>query len=69
MSETCLRWEEHGARVMIEKKKIPHYNINVDPEKKEVTCWIESQAGKVRKFLFTMTSVTLPHSNKSRRFP
>ena len=32
---------------MIENKEIPHYATQVDPEKKEVSCWVESQAEKV----------------------
>ena len=47
MSETCIKLGVHGARVMIDNKEIPHYAIQVNPEKKEVSCWIESQAEKV----------------------
>jgi hypothetical protein len=56
MSETCIKFGEHGARFMIENEEIPHYEAHVDAEKKEVTCWVESQAEKVCEFLFTMTS-------------
>jgi hypothetical protein len=57
MSETCIKWGEHAAqaRVMIENEEIPHYNINFNPQKKEASCWIESQAGKVFESLFNMT--------------
>ena len=51
---------------MIEDEEIPHYATHVDPVKKEVTCWIASEAGKVRESLFTMTSGS--DSNKSRPF-
>ena len=52
MPETYLTFGGHNARVMIEDKEIPHYAINVDPEKKEVTCWIASEAEKVCEYLF-----------------
>ena len=54
MTETCIRFGEHGARVMIEEKEIPHYAMHVDPVKKEVSCWIASEAGKVRGSLFSL---------------
>jgi hypothetical protein len=50
--ETCIRFGEHGARVMIEDVEIDHYAIHVDPIKKEVSCWIASKENKVREFLF-----------------
>ena len=54
MPETCIRFGEHGARVMIEDKEIQHYTIHIDQVKKEVSCWIASEAGKVRvKSLFS----------------
>ena len=56
MPETCIRFGEHGARVMIEDKEIQHYAIHIDQDKKEVSCWIASEAGKVRDSLFAMTS-------------
>ena len=52
MQETYLTFGGHSARVMIEDKEIPHYAINVDPEKKEVTCWIASETEKVCESLF-----------------
>jgi hypothetical protein len=54
--ETCIRFGKHGACVMIEDEEIQHYDIQVDMEKKEATCWIASEAGKVSESLFTMTS-------------
>ena len=56
MSETCIKFGEHGARVMIEDKEIPHYAIHVDQAKKEVSCWIASEAGKVCESLFASMS-------------
>ena len=56
MSDTCIKFGEYGARVMIENKEIPHYNINVDLGRKKISCWIESQAEKVCESIFTMTS-------------
>ena len=54
MPETCIRFGEHGARVMIEDKEIQNYPIHIDQAKKEVSCWIASEAGKVRvKSLFS----------------
>lgn len=52
MSETCIRFGEFGARVMIEDEEVQHYAMHIDPAKKEVSCWIASEAGKVREFLF-----------------
>jgi len=46
MPETCIRFGEHGARVMIEDKEVQHYAMHVDTAKKEVSCWIASEAGK-----------------------
>ena len=53
-SETCIRFGNFGARVMIEDKETQHYSIHVDPAKKEVSCWIASEAGKVREYLFAI---------------
>jgi hypothetical protein len=49
MAETCIRFGEFGARVMIEEEEVPHYAMNIDPAKKEVSCWIASKEGKVRE--------------------
>lgn len=54
MSETSITFGEFGARVMIEDEEVPHYAISVDPVKKEVSCWIASEAGKVRVSLDTL---------------
>ena len=51
MSETCIMFGELGARVIVEDKQVQHYAIHVDPIKKEVSCWIASEAGKVSKSL------------------
>ena len=62
MSETatCIKFGEHGARVEIEDKEIPHYDMHVDPAKKEVSCWIPSEAGKVRGSLFAIDILFIP---------
>ena len=54
MSETATRitFGERGARVVIEDKEILHYTMHVDPAKKEVSCWIPSEAGNVRESRF-----------------
>ena len=44
---------------MIEDKleEVQHYNIQLvdsDPAKKEVSCWIALEAGKIREFLFVI---------------
>ena len=39
---------------MIENKEIEHYSIHTDPAKKEVSCWIASEAGKVRESIFAV---------------
>jgi len=49
MPETFLTIEKFGARVMVEDKEVAHYAVQVDPVKKEVSCWIASEAGKVRE--------------------
>ena len=53
MSETCIWFGQHSARVMIEEKEVPHFAMDVDPAEKEVSCWIASEAGKVRRSLFS----------------
>jgi hypothetical protein len=53
MPETCITFGELGARVMVEDKEIQHYAMHVDPIKKEVSCWIASETGKVRELLDT----------------
>ena len=65
MPETCVKFGEHRARVMIEEKEVPHLAIDVDSEKKEVSCWVASEEGKVRE---SFRYRYLVHSNKSRRF-
>ena len=49
MPETCIKFGEHAARVMVEGKEVPHFAMHVDPAKKEVSCWIASEEGKVRE--------------------
>ena len=51
--ETSMKFGIHGACVMVENKKVQHYDIQVDSRRKEVSCWIESKAEKVCKSLFT----------------
>jgi hypothetical protein len=72
MPETCIKFGKHGlhgARVMIENNEIEHYDIHVDPAKKEVSCWIASEEGKVRDYLFDIDIILfIPISNKSRSF-
>ena len=52
MPETCIKFGKHGARVMIEDREVEHYAIEVNPDMKEVTCWIPSEEGKVRELYF-----------------
>ena len=66
MPETCVRFGKHGARVMIEDKEIEHYAMQGDPAKKEVSCWIASEANKVRESLFVIEIFV--HSNNSKAF-
>ena len=49
MPETCIKFGQHGARITIQEKEVPHFAIDVDSEKKEVSCWIASEEGKVRE--------------------
>ena len=55
MPETCITFGKIGARVTVEDKEIQHYAMHVDPVKKVVSCWIASEAGKVREVRFYMT--------------
>ena len=58
--ETCIKFGEHGARIMIEDKEIPHYASHVDLYKKEVSCWIPSEEGKVRESPFVIEILFIP---------
>ena len=58
MPDTCIRFGKLGARVVIEDKEVEHYNIQVDPAKKEVEWWIASEAGKVCESLFAIVLLT-----------
>lgn len=40
--------------IEVDGKQVPYYSREHDEDKKEVTCWIESEAGKVR---FSLSSV------------
>jgi len=46
MPETCVTFGKFGARVMVEDQEVQHYAMHIDPVKKEVSCWIASEAGK-----------------------
>ena len=59
-SETYIKFGEHGTRVKIEDKEIPHYASHVDLAKKEVSCWIPSEEGKVRESLFVIEILFIP---------
>ena len=65
MAETYISFGQHAARVSIEEKEIPHYAMSIDRAKKEVSCWIPSEEGKVRE---SFRCWHLAHSNTSRRF-
>ena len=67
MPETCIKFGKHGARVMIEDREVEHYAIEMNPDMKEVTCWIPSEEGKVRELYFRYCH-HLVHLNKSRTF-
>ena len=45
-----MKFGGFGARVMIENNEIQHYATHIDSAKKEVSCWIASEEGKVRLF-------------------
>ena len=65
MPEMCITFGAYRARVTIEDEEVPHFAMHVNPEKKEVSCWIASEEGKVRE---SFRYRYLVHSNKSRRF-
>ena len=73
MPETCVTFGKFGARVMVEDQEVQHYAMHIDPVKKEVSCWIASEAGKVRELLDTwillllLTSMTPLFSEIFRR--
>lgn len=54
MLETSIAFGEFGARVMIENNEVQHYATHVDPVKKEVSCWIASEEGKVCEPFFAI---------------
>lgn len=60
MLETSIAFGEFGARVMIENNEVQHYATHVDPVKKEVSCWIASEEGKVREPFFAIQVDTKP---------
>lgn len=57
---------------MVEDKEVQHYAMHVDPAKKEVSCWIASEAGKVRELLlrtlFSYHWINYSFPNEYRRF-
>ena len=64
MAETCITFGGIGsARVMIEDEEVQHYAMHVDPAKKEVSCWIASEAGKVRELLLLLHTLFLTLEN------
>ena len=68
MPETCITFGQFGARVMVEDQEVQHHAMHIDPVKKEVSCWIASEAGKVRELRYlTLTSITLLFSEIFRR--
>jgi hypothetical protein len=54
MPETSIKFGEFSACVVIENKEVQHHAMHVDLAKKEVSCWIASEEGKVRKPLFAI---------------
>jgi hypothetical protein len=51
---------ELGARVMVEDEEVQHYAINVDPVKREVSCWIASEAGKAFSVVWLESDLKYP---------
>ncbi|KDR76111.1 hypothetical protein GALMADRAFT_279330 [Galerina marginata CBS 339.88] len=43
---TRLVFKEFEACIFVDGQKVPHYDIECNEEKREVSCWIESQAEK-----------------------
>ena len=60
MSETCIKIGEYSARVLIEGREIVHYASHVDVVKKEVSCWVPSEEGKVCESLFVIEILSIP---------
>ena len=60
MSETCIKFGEYSARVLIEGREIVHYASHVDVVKKEVSCWVPSEEGKVCESLFVIEILSIP---------
>jgi hypothetical protein len=50
-----------SAHVAIEGEKTEAYNVEVSSDKKTATCWIASEAGKVRPWLHIHGSGFLSH--------
>jgi len=60
MSETCIRFGEFGARVMIEDEEVPHYAMHIDPVRREVSCWIASEVGKAFSVVWLELDIEYP---------
>lgn len=45
---TSVKLGDYTARVLVEGQEVGHYKADVDEEKKVATCWIASEAEKVR---------------------
>jgi len=41
---------EYEAWIVVDGQEVEHYGIEVGDTGKEVTCWVASTEGKVRKF-------------------
>ena len=66
MPETCITFGAYRARVTIEDEEVPHFAMHVNPEKKEVSCWIASEEGKVRESFSPLTSLSFQQSRRFR---
>jgi len=58
-SQSCLTYADFKVSVLIDGKEIPHYGIETNEEKREVSCWIASEAGKVTNSLPSSIDLTL----------
>jgi hypothetical protein len=42
------KFQAINARVKVDNKELPEYDVQVDEGEKQVSCWIPSETGKAR---------------------
>jgi hypothetical protein len=52
---SSMKLNGFSVHIAVEGEKAEEYNVEVSPDKKTATCWIVSEAGKVRSWLLICT--------------